>query len=363
MVTSRMNTVQEPLTDAAFNPPSFPIGNFPEQVRTKEPTDNFTSKPTSRPAASDVQASAVSSRESHGDQELSRVNKVEPERETSPEPLPDRCQFTFSDGRQCRMGRSEIHPSLCRFHAEREDQLFGDPAPGGNVVGAALDLPELHSACRDLTTAAGVNRALAQVFRLLAQRRISRQEAATFGHLAQLLLRTISAMRQENLTIPLGSSGSAAKGYPQDALSPHNKVHGVATGDRAYAGSESDHDPAVERQKGVSSRESHSDQELSRANKVTPLLAHEKDELRGVDKDHQELSGVNKSTSLLAHKKAEPERGSDCAPRMPSWRMAPDSSPQAQAAPAPNSQGPQNEHFHKPHLQLTQNEHLPNCST
>jgi hypothetical protein len=42
-----------------------------------------------------------------------------------------------------------------------------------------------------------VNRALGQVFRLLAQRRISRQEAATFGHLAQLLLRTISLMRAE----------------------------------------------------------------------------------------------------------------------------------------------------------------------
>src|SRR3989475_8635011 len=112
--------------------------------------------------------------------------------------LPDRCQFTFSDGRQCRMARSEIHPSLCPFHSEREEQLFGDPAPGGNVVGAALDLPELHSACRDLTTAAGVNRALAQVFRLLAQRRISRQEAATFGHLAQLLLRSIAMARAEH---------------------------------------------------------------------------------------------------------------------------------------------------------------------
>src|SRR6266568_803578 len=112
--------------------------------------------------------------------------------------LPDRCQFTFSDGRQCTMARSDIHPSLCRFHSEREDQLFGDPSPGGYVVGRALDLPELYSACRDLTTAAGVNRALGQVFRLLAQRRISRQEAATFGHLAQLLLRTISAARAES---------------------------------------------------------------------------------------------------------------------------------------------------------------------
>jgi hypothetical protein len=62
------------------------------------------------------------------------------ERGTSPElrgdngfidtnPLPERCQFSFSDGRQCSMARSDIHPSLCRFHSEREDQLFGDRHP------------------------------------------------------------------------------------------------------------------------------------------------------------------------------------------------------------------------------------------
>src|SRR5437899_7836973 len=162
--------------------------------------------------------------------------------------LPDRCQFTFSDGRQCRMARSQIHPSLCPFHSEREEQLFGDPSPGGYVVGRALDLPELYSACRDLTTASGVNRALGQVFRLLAQRRISRQEAATFGHLAQLLLRSISAMRQENLTSTFGPSGSAAKGYQQDALSPLNKVA----------------DPIR------SSGEGHQQDELSPVNKVAP---------------------------------------------------------------------------------------------
>ncbi len=117
--------------------------------------------------------------------------------ETSP--LPERCQFMFSDGRQCTMARSDIHPSLCHYHSEREDQLFGTPSSGGSVVGAGFDLPELYSACRDLTTAAGVNRALAQVFRLLAQRRISRQEAATFAKLGHLLLQCISAARAESV--------------------------------------------------------------------------------------------------------------------------------------------------------------------
>src|SRR5438132_12185136 len=198
MLTCHMTTVQESPNGHLPLPPPCSTDNPPEP----NPTDLPTNKANPIPNPSYVHI--------HTNQ------------------LPDRCQFTFSDGRQCTMARSEIHPSLCRFHSEREDQLFGDPAPGGNVVGAALDLPELHSACRDLTTAAGVNRALAQVFRLLAQRRISRQEAATFGHLAQLLLRSIAMARVEH--------------------------------------------PVVERQKGVSPRESHGDQELSRVTKSTPFL-------------------------------------------------------------------------------------------
>ena len=209
-----MNTAQEPLAHTSFPPPCS-IENPSELNRADLPTN--------------------SSRESHGDQELSRVNNVRPE--TSPNPLPERCQFTFSDGRQCRMARSEIHPSRCPFHAEREEQLFGEPSPGGYVVGAALDLPELYSACRDLTTAAGVNRALGQVFRLLAQRRISRQEAATFGHLAQLLLRTISLMRAESadptrIGVPSEhreprNLSASARGNKVTAAGPHSDSSGL----------------------------------------------------------------------------------------------------------------------------------------
>src|ERR1700730_3617944 len=148
------------------------------------------------------------------------TNKADSHSHIDTQKLPDRCQFTFTDGRQCTMARSDIHPSLCRFHAEREYQLFGEPSPAGYVAGRALDLPELYSACRDLTTASGVNRVLTQVFRLLAQRRISRQEAATFGHLAQLLLRTISLMRVESAD-PARSSGES---HGHQELSPLNKV-------------------------------------------------------------------------------------------------------------------------------------------
>src|SRR2546427_5356300 len=199
MVTSPMTTAQEPPNGHNGHRVFPPIGTPSETNCNDLPNrDHINSQPLKSPI-SDIPFP-------------SHVN-------ISTEELPDRCQFFFSDGRQCAMARSDIHPSLCRFHSEREDQLFGDPAPGGNVVGAALDLPELYSACRDLTTAAGVNRALAQVFRLLAQRRISRQEAATFGHLAQLLLRTISDIRVSAVESP------AANVYQQDELRGVDKDH------------------------------------------------------------------------------------------------------------------------------------------
>src|SRR5580704_15886898 len=209
MVTSHMNTAQESLANSVFPPPC-----SAENVAQQDRADLPTNKANNNQFANDDQV--VERQKGVPTMPLLAHEKVNayhvpPSRyapradayrhddtlDLPPEtdPLPERCQFMFSDGRQCTMARSDIHPSLCRFHSEREDQLFGDPVAGGMVVGAALDLPELYSACRDLTTASGVNRALAQVFRLLAQRRISRQEAATFAKLGHLLLQSISAAR------------------------------------------------------------------------------------------------------------------------------------------------------------------------
>ncbi len=100
------------------------------------------------------------------------------------------------------MARSDIHPSLCTYHSEREEQLFGVPYVSSPRVvrGAGFDLPELYSACSDLSTPGGVSRVVAQVIRLLAQRRISRQEAATFAHLAHVLLQSFAIARAENAT-------------------------------------------------------------------------------------------------------------------------------------------------------------------
>ncbi len=216
-----MTTTQEPLNGHRVSPPPCSTENPAEANRADLPTNKANNNQGPFPAgAYHVPPERYAPKADFRPQEFHSG-------ELDTTPLPERCQFMFSDGRQCSMARSDIHPSLCCFHSEREDQLFGHPTPGGHVVGRAFDLPELYSASRDLTTAAGVNRALGQVFRLLAQRRISRQEAATFGHLAQLLLRSISAARasRESGDVTSIAVPSSGESHAHQELSPVNRVH------------------------------------------------------------------------------------------------------------------------------------------
>src|SRR5438445_134948 len=343
MVTSRMTTAQESPNGHHPLPPPCSFPDLQDDHRSKDSSDN-NSNPDSAPAPATRETETFAANAYHVPPKhyAPRANSYQGDDFSSfdrdPNQLPDRCQFTFSDGRQCTMARSEIHPSLCRFHSEREDQLFGDPAPGGNVVGAALDLPELYSACRDLTTASGVNRALGQVFRLLAQRRISRQEAATFGHLAQLLLRTISAMRV------LAGETPAANVYQHDELrgvdkdhqelSPDNKV---AAGDRAPA----DGSLTLRREANAAPASS------AQADDATSIVIPNDGPERGISP----APPVNIVTPLLAHKKV-------ALSPLSSSRVN-----EVHAASPPNSQLSQNEHIRGTRLQLAQNEHLPNLST
>ena len=142
----------------------------------------------------------------------------------TPAPEPPRCRFLSSDKRQCRMLRADHHPDFCLFHAARQEEIFA------LLPEREFDLaPELVALAADLTTATGVNRALGEVFRLLAKKHITRNDAVAFGYIAQLLLQTVPGVRneaisafghkvwQENLKVRLGPEGSAAKSYPPAA--------------------------------------------------------------------------------------------------------------------------------------------------
>ena len=314
-----MNTGQESLANSVFPPPRS-AENVALQDRADLPTDGANNNQNQFTNNAPVAASAYHvppPRFAPKANAYRQDDFLDLPPETSP--LPERCQFMFSDGRQCTMARSDIHPSLCTYHSDREDQLFGDP--GGSFVTRKLDLPELYSACRDLTTAAGVSRALGQVFRLLAQRRISRQEAATFGHLAQLLLRTISLMRAES-------------------VAPHADTS----------------DPVI-----TSSSESHQqDQQMERGTKqLVPEIV--------------ELEKAVAITALFADKEVQPPRGfvmksdPEQAPSSIFCRPATPVVSEERFVLSGSTRGgslrPQDQDLQKASSQVTQNEHLQNLRT
>ena len=105
--------------------------------------------------------------------------------------ISSRCQFTFSDGRQCRNESA----SLCRHHSSRKQRESSER----DFPDAALE--GLDGLCGDLTTATNINRALSQVFLLMAQGRISQKQAVAFGYISQLLLQTVPGIRSEYVSV------------------------------------------------------------------------------------------------------------------------------------------------------------------
>lgn len=98
-----------------------------------------------------------------------------------------RCEFTFSDGRQCKMQRAQF----CAHHTSKRTPDEGAlPVSDEALVGL----------CSDLTTATNINRAIAQTYLLLAQGRISQKQAIAFGYLSQLLLQTVAGIRAEHVS-------------------------------------------------------------------------------------------------------------------------------------------------------------------
>ena len=99
----------------------------------------------------------------------------------------NKCLRQFSDGRSCRMLRKKGHPSLCTFHAHEEQQLLESDQLTS----------EFASLSGKLNSVTDINHVLGKVFTALAQKRISRQSAATLGYLGQLLLLSIPGVKEE----------------------------------------------------------------------------------------------------------------------------------------------------------------------
>src|SRR5580704_15586821 len=96
-----------------------------------------------------------------------------------------RCQFSFADGRSCRMLRWRKHRLYCLPHAREEERLLAV-----DQVGC-----ELASLSGELNTVSDINHVLGKVFTLLAHNRIARRDAVAYAYVGQLLLQTIPRVK------------------------------------------------------------------------------------------------------------------------------------------------------------------------
>src|SRR5260370_29572399 len=77
------------------------------------------------------------------------------------------CQFSFADGRQCRMFRHESHPSLCLVHAREEQQLLAHDEIG----------QELESISGEFRTTTDINHVIGKLSNLVANVHIPARRA------------------------------------------------------------------------------------------------------------------------------------------------------------------------------------------
>ncbi len=147
------------------------------------------------------------------------------------------CQFSFADGRTCRMFRQQDHPSLCVFHARAERQIAESDHLGSEL---AVTLTGRFM------TATDINFALGKLYKAIAQNRIPPRTASNLAFVGKLLLLSLDKLKREfNINYdykawlqmymeskPLANPPSATLGEQQ----PANSAALVRTGGGIAAG-------------------------------------------------------------------------------------------------------------------------------
>lgn len=104
----------------------------------------------------------------------------------------NRCQYKNAEGKRCGTLRAAEHPSFCSYHATPKPPA----AKPQEKLGA-----ELLGPLKDLNTSSAINHLLGKLLLLLADRRITRQDAAAMGYICQLLPQSVSGVAHErNIT-------------------------------------------------------------------------------------------------------------------------------------------------------------------
>jgi len=98
------------------------------------------------------------------------------------------CQFSFADGRTCRMLRQPDHPTLCVFHARAERQVLESDRLGSELASTFTG---------KFMTATDINFALGKLYQAIAQNRIPPRNAANLAFVAKLLLLSLDKLKSE----------------------------------------------------------------------------------------------------------------------------------------------------------------------
>jgi len=98
------------------------------------------------------------------------------------------CQFSFADGRTCRMLRQDDHPSLCVFHARAERQIVESDRLGSELASTLTGR---------FMTATDINFALGKLYKAIAQNRIPPRNASNLAFVGKLLLLSLDKLKSE----------------------------------------------------------------------------------------------------------------------------------------------------------------------
>jgi hypothetical protein len=107
-------------------------------------------------------------------------------------PSDSRCQLVSVLGRRCREPRCPDHPAFCRYHArmQKEEEEQSHSASETTAL-------ELLGPVQDFRSAASINRVLGKLLVLVNTERIAPRNAAVTAYICQLLLQTLSAVKNE----------------------------------------------------------------------------------------------------------------------------------------------------------------------
>jgi hypothetical protein len=97
------------------------------------------------------------------------------------------CQHRGSAGRRCRMPVSDPASGFCFHHAAQQKKQDDAADLSAALTGNSEEFRSVE----------GINQSLGELYKLLAQNRISPRRAAVLAYISNLLLRTVTAM--ENL--------------------------------------------------------------------------------------------------------------------------------------------------------------------